>query len=55
MSTNAYMALYNQFNHMCSLLGTISSQNFQYADIPFLNGSRTLLPKHYWDLQIIAV
>jgi len=25
-STNAYMALYNQFNHMCSLVGTIKSQ-----------------------------
>jgi len=55
MSTNAHMALYNQFNHMCSLMGTISSQNLQYADIPFWNDSRTPLPKHHWDLQIIAV
>jgi len=55
MSTNAYMALYDQFNHMCSLMGTISSQNLQYADIPFWNDSRTPLPKHHWDLQIIAV
>jgi len=35
MSTNAHMALYNQFNHMCSLMGNISSQNLQYADAPF--------------------
>jgi len=55
MSTNAYMALYNQFNHMCSLMGTISSQDLQYADIPFWNDSRIPLPKHHWDLQIIAV
>ncbi len=55
MSTNAYMGLYNQFNHMCSLMGTISSKNLQYADIPFWNDSRTPLPKHHWDLQIIAV
>ncbi len=55
MSTNAYRALYNQFNHMCSLMGTISSQNLQYADVPFWKNSRTPLPKHHWDLQIIAV
>jgi len=55
MSTNAYMALYNQFNHMCSLMGTISSQNLQYIDIPFWNDSCTPLPKYHWDLQIIAV
>ncbi len=36
-------------------MGTISSQNLQYADIPFWNDSRTPLPKHHWDLQIIAV
>ncbi len=55
MSTNAYMALNNQFSHMCSLMGTVSSQNFQYADIPFWNDSRTPLQKHHWDLQVIAV
>ncbi len=55
MSTYAYMALYNQFNHMCSLMGAISSQNLQYADTPFWNDSRTPLPKHHRDLQIIAV
>jgi len=55
MSTNAYMALHNQFDHMCSLMGTISSQNLQYADIPFWDDSRTPLPKRHWDLQIIAV
>ncbi len=36
-------------------MGTISSQNLQYADIPFWNNSRTPLQKHHWDLQIIAV
>ncbi len=55
MSTNANMPLYNQFNHMCSLMGIISSQKLQYADIPFWNDSRIPLPKHHWDLQIIAV
>jgi len=57
MSTNAYMSLYNQFNHIRSLMGTISSQNLQYADITFWNDSRTPLPSlsHHWDLQIIAV
>ncbi len=55
MSTNAYMALFNQFNHVCRLMGTISSQNLQFADIQFWNDSRTPLPKHHWDLQIIAV
>ncbi len=40
---------------MCSLMGTISSQNLQHADISFWNDSRTPLPKHHWDLQIIAV
>jgi len=55
MSTNVYMALYNQLNNMCSLMGTISNQNLQYANIPFWNDSRTPLPKHHWDLQIISV
>jgi len=50
-----WQALYNQFNHKCSLMGTISSQNLQYADIPSWNDSRTPLQKHHWDLQIIAV
>jgi len=44
MSTNAYMALYNPFNYMCSLVGTILSQDVQYADIPFWHDSRTPLP-----------
>jgi len=55
MSAYAYMALYSQFNKMCSLMETISPQNLQYANIPFWNDSRTSLPKHHWDLQIIAV
>ncbi len=45
---------------MCSLMGTVSSQNLQYADIididvPFWNDSRTPHPKRHWDLQTIAV
>jgi len=40
---------------VCSLMGTISSQNLQYADIPFWNDSRTPFPTHHWDLQNIAV
>ncbi len=40
---------------MCSLMGATSSQNLQYADIPFWNDSHTPLPEHHWDLQIIAV
>ena len=55
MSTNAYMALYNQYNYMCNMLGTISSQDLKYAHVPFWNNSRTPLPKHRWDLHIIAV
>jgi len=56
MSTNAYIAFYIQpiQPHICSLMGTISSQNLQYAGIPFWNDSCPL-PKHHWDLQIIAV
>jgi len=50
MSTNAYVAIYNLLNHMCCLI-----QNLQHADIPFRNDSRTPLPKHHWDPQIIAV
>ncbi len=42
-------------SHMCSLMGIVLSQNLQYADIPFWNDSWTPLPKHHWDLQIIAV
>jgi len=55
MSTNAYMAFYNQFNHICSLMGSISSRNLLYTNIPSWNNSRTPFPKHHWDLQIIAV
>ncbi len=36
-------------------MGNILSHNLQYADIQFWNESRAPLPKHHWNLQIIAV
>jgi hypothetical protein len=40
---------------MCKLIGSIPSEQLEYAKVPFWNNLQTPLPKHTWDLQIIAI
>ena len=53
-ATNLYASLYRRFPHICKLLGSIPSHQFQYAEIRFWNNIQAPLPKHTWDMHIIA-
>jgi len=55
MSTNLYSKLLNAYPHLCYTLGTIPSSKFSYAKPPFWTSQETLLPRHTWDIHIIAV
>jgi len=55
MTINPYPSLYRKFPHTCKLLGSIPSHQLQYAEVPFWNNIQTPLPKHTWDMQIIAI
>ena len=55
MTNNPYASLYRRFPHICKLLGSIPSDQLQYAGVPFWNNMQTPLPKHTWEMHIIAV
>jgi hypothetical protein len=40
---------------MCKFLGTIPSNQLQYAKVPFWNNIHIPLSKHSWELEIIAI
>jgi len=40
---------------MCKFLGTIPSNQLQYAKVPFYNNIQIPLSKHSWGLQVIAI
>ena len=44
-----------KYPHMCKFLGTIPSNQLQYAKVPFWNNIQIPLSKHSWELQIIAI
>ena len=41
--------------HICKLLGTIPSNQLQYAKVPFWNNKQIPLSKHTWEYKIIAI
>jgi ribonuclease HI len=55
MTTNLYASLCRKYPHMCKFLGTIPSDQLQYAKVPFWNSIQIPLSKHPWELQIIAI
>jgi hypothetical protein len=55
MTTNPYASLCRKYPHMCKLLGTIPSDQLQYAKVPFWNNIQIPLSKHSWELNIIAI
>jgi hypothetical protein len=56
MTTNPYASLCRkQYPHMCKFLGTIPSNQLQYAKVPFWNNIQIPLSKYSWELQIIAI
>ena len=56
MTTNPYDINHSAANsHTCvKFLGSIPSEQLEYAEVYFWNNVQTPLPKHTWDLQIIA-
>jgi len=52
-TTNPYASLCRKYPHMCKFLGTIPSDQLQYAKVPFWNNMQIPLSKHPWDLKII--
>jgi len=55
MTTNPYASLCHKYPQMCKFLGTIPSDQLQYAKVPFWNNIQIPLSKHCWELQIIAI
>jgi len=55
MTINPYASLYRRFPHTCKFLSSIPSDQLQYAQVPSWNNMQTPLPKHTWDLHIIAI
>ena len=54
MTTKPYASLYRRFPHICIFLGTIPSDQLLYAELPFWNNIQTPLPKHTWEVHIVA-
>ena len=54
MTTNPYASLCRKYPHICKFLGTIPSDQLQYAKVPFWYNIQIPLSKHSWGLQIIA-
>ena len=54
MTTKPYASLYRRFPHICKFLGTIPSDQLLYAELPFWNNIQTPLPKHTWEVHIVA-
>jgi len=55
MTINPYVSLYRRFPQTCKFLSSIPSDQLQYAQVPSWNNMQTPLPKHTWDLHIIAI
>jgi len=55
MTTNPYASLCHKYPHMCKSLGTIPSNQLQYAKVPFWNNIQIPLSKHTWEFKIIAI
>ena len=55
MTTIPYSSLYRRFPHLCKFLGSIPSDQLQYAEVPFWNNIQTPLPKHTWEVHVIAI
>ena len=55
MTINPFRSLYCRSPHICELLGSIPSDQLQYAEIPLWNNIQTPLPKHTWEVHIIAI
>ena len=55
MTISPYASLYCRFLHLCKFLDSIPSDQLQYAKVPFWNNIRTPLPKHTWEVHIIAI
>ena len=55
MTTIPYSSLYRRFPHLCKFLGSRPSDQLQYAEVPFWNNIQTPLPKHTWEVHIIAI
>jgi hypothetical protein len=54
-TTNPYASLCRKYPHMCKFLGTIPSNQLQYAKVPFWNNIQIPLSKHSWEFQVIAI
>jgi hypothetical protein len=55
MTTNPYASLCRKFPHIYKLLGTVPSNQLQYAKVPFWNNIQIPHSQHSWELQIIAI
>ena len=55
MTTNPCTSIYRRFPHIWKLLGFTPSDQLQCAELPFWNNVQTPLPKHTWDMRIIAI
>jgi len=55
MITNSYASLCHEFPHVCKSLGSVPSDQLQYAKVPFWNKIEIPLSKHSWEFQIIAI
>jgi hypothetical protein len=55
MTPNPHTSLNRRFPRICKFLGSIPSDQLQYAEIPLWNNIQTPLPKHTWEMHIIAI
>ena len=55
MTTNPYASLCRKYPHICKFLGTIPSDQLQYAKVPFWNNIQIPFFKRSWKLQILAI
>jgi hypothetical protein len=55
MTTNPYASLCRKYPHICILLGSIPSEQLQYAEVSFWNNIQAPFPKQTCDMHIIAV
>jgi hypothetical protein len=54
MTTNPYASLCRKYPHMCKFMGTIPSNQLQYAKVSFWN--KYHFPNtHSWEFQVIAI
>ena len=55
MTTNPYASLCRKYPHICKFLGTVPSNQLQYAKVPFWNNIQIPLSKHSREFKIIAI